>query len=87
MARLQKKMQAAGTTGSAETSRPSLRDGFNSCFVLFLVRRACWPPCPREAKLRRVSDNALAHVALDTSVGVSEPYDLTVRDRPFVRAC
>jgi hypothetical protein len=26
MARLQKKMQAAGTTGSAETSRPSLRE-------------------------------------------------------------
>jgi hypothetical protein len=44
MARQQKEKLAAVTTGSAETSRPSLRDGFNSCFVLFLVRRAFWPP-------------------------------------------
>jgi hypothetical protein len=44
MARLRKKMQAAGTTGSAETSRHSPRDGFNSYFVLSLVRRAFWPP-------------------------------------------
>ncbi|CCD85342.1 protein of unknown function [Bradyrhizobium sp. ORS 285] len=27
VARLRKKMQAAGTTGLAETTRPSLRDG------------------------------------------------------------
>jgi hypothetical protein len=30
MARLQKKTQAAVATGSAKTSRPSLRDGFNA---------------------------------------------------------
>ncbi|WP_315742718.1 MULTISPECIES: hypothetical protein, partial [unclassified Bradyrhizobium] len=34
MARLQKEKQAAVTTGSAETSRPSPRDGLNGCFVL-----------------------------------------------------
>jgi hypothetical protein len=39
-----KKMLAAGTTGSAETSRHSPRDGFNGCFAFSLVRRACWPP-------------------------------------------
>jgi len=48
-------------------------------YVLSLVRRACWPPYPREAKLRRVSDTALARVALDTSVGVSGPHDFVVR--------
>ncbi|CCE05381.1 hypothetical protein BRAS3843_1380001 [Bradyrhizobium sp. STM 3843] len=30
MARLQQEKQAAVTTGSAETSRPSLRDGFTA---------------------------------------------------------
>jgi hypothetical protein len=44
MARLQQKTQAAVTTGSAETSRHSPRDGFNSCFAFSLVRRAFWPP-------------------------------------------
>jgi len=34
MARLRKKMQAAGTTGSAETSRHSPRDGFHVYSVL-----------------------------------------------------
>src|SRR5438270_14069049 len=73
------KKQAAVTTGSAETSRHSPRDGATVSFVLSLVRRAFWPPYPREAKLRRVSDNALTRVALDTSVGVSGPHDFTVR--------
>ena len=45
MARLQKKMQAAGTTGSAETSRHSPRDGWNGCFAFSPVLRAFWPPC------------------------------------------
>jgi len=39
-----KRMQAAGTTGAAEITRPSLRNGFNGCFAISLVRRACWPP-------------------------------------------
>ena len=70
MARLRKKMQAAGTTGSAKTSRPSLRDGFTAasysswCAGLF----GHHPPC-----------NAKHHHGVDTSIGVSEPYDLTVR--------
>ncbi len=72
MARLRKKMQAAGTTGSAETSRPSLRDGFNGCFAFSPVRRAFWPPLPaRRWKRRR---------KLNPSVGGSGPRDLTVRD-------
>ncbi|CCD86120.1 conserved protein of unknown function [Bradyrhizobium sp. ORS 285] len=46
VARLRKKMQAAGTTGSAGQTRPSLRDGFNVCSVLspgtgFLAPVAC----------------------------------------------
>ena len=45
MARLRKKVQAAGTTSSAETSRHSPRDGFNGCFAFSPVRRAFWPPC------------------------------------------
>ena len=49
MARLQKKMQAAGTTGSAETSRHSPRDGFNGCFAFSPVRRAFWPPYALDA--------------------------------------
>ncbi len=40
-----KKMQAAGTTGSAETSRHSPRDGFDGCFAFSPVLRAFWPPC------------------------------------------
>jgi hypothetical protein len=44
MARLQQKMQAAGTTSSAETSRHSPRDGWNGCFAFSPVRRAFWPP-------------------------------------------
>src|SRR3954463_5987103 len=70
MARLLKKMQAAGTTGSAETSRHSPRDGFNGCFAFSPVRRACWPPCARQ----RINASCA-----DTSVGVSGPRDLTVR--------
>ncbi|CCD94843.1 hypothetical protein BRAO375_3730005 [Bradyrhizobium sp. ORS 375] len=50
MARQQKKLLAAGTTGTRRIIRPSLRNGFNGCFAFSLVRRACWPPSPREAK-------------------------------------
>ena len=75
MARLQKKKQAAVTTGSAGSS------GIPCAMVLRLIRALLGDrlDCPRppEAKLRRVSDNALARVALDTSVGVSGPCDFT----------
>jgi hypothetical protein len=71
MARLQKKMQAAGTTGSAETSRHSPHDGFTAYIAISPVRRAFWPPSPaRRAKRRR---------KLDISVGMPGPRDLTVR--------
>ena len=36
----------AGTTGSAENTRPSLRDGFNVYRVLSSAHRAFWPPSP-----------------------------------------
>jgi hypothetical protein len=39
VARLRKKMQAAGTTGLAENTRPSLRDGFDGCFAFSPVHR------------------------------------------------
>ncbi len=38
------KMQAAGTTGSAEIARPSLRDGLHA-YMQASWRSACWPPC------------------------------------------
>jgi hypothetical protein len=44
--------------------------------VLSLARRAFWPP---------YRNNALAHVARDTSVGVSRPHDFAVRNSSFVR--
>ncbi|CAL79843.1 hypothetical protein BRADO6195 [Bradyrhizobium sp. ORS 278] len=65
-----RKKQAAVTTGSAENTRHSPRDGFDGCFALFPVRRTFWPP---------FRNTALARVARDTSVGVSGPRDLTVR--------
>jgi hypothetical protein len=68
MARLQQKMQAAGTTGSAET--PGL-----PCAMVFTLIRSL-PGAPgllatiiRATRKRRHK--------LDTSVGVSGPYDFT----------
>jgi len=63
-----KKMQAAGTTGSAETARHSPRDGWNGCFAFSPVLRAFWPP------LRMM----LTHQR-GISVGMPGPRDLTVR--------
>ena len=62
------KMQAAGTTSSAETSRHSPRNGWNGCFAFSPVLRACWPP------LRMM----LTHQR-GISVGMPGPRDLTVR--------
>jgi hypothetical protein len=76
MARLQQEMQAAGTTGSAETSRHSPRDGFTAYFAFSPVLRAFWPPLPARRGKR--------HSKRDTSVGVSGPRDLTVRIVLFV---
>ena len=65
-----KKMLAAGTTGSAETSRHSPRVGWNGCFAISPVRRACWPPCAT-TRLRALPQGI--------SVGMPGPRDLTVR--------
>jgi hypothetical protein len=70
MARLQKKMQAAGTTGLAETSRPSLRDGFTVCFAL---SPGTGFSCPRVATTRK-------RVALGISNGMPGPHDFAVRE-------
>jgi hypothetical protein len=58
MARLQQKKQAAVTTGSADNTRPSLRDGFNGLYVLSPVRRAFWPPSPAR-RVKRVVANLI----------------------------
>ncbi|WP_315778019.1 MULTISPECIES: hypothetical protein [unclassified Bradyrhizobium] len=76
MARLLKKMQAAGTTGLAEHTRPSLRDGFDGCFAFSPVRRL----------VGHRARNALARVTRDTSFGMPGPRDLTVRAASFVGA-
>ncbi|WP_240535582.1 hypothetical protein [Bradyrhizobium sp. STM 3809] len=70
-------MQAAGTTGLAENTRPSLRDGFDGCFAFSPVRRllATVARAARERRRKR-----------DTSFGVPGPRDLTVRASLFVGA-
>ena len=70
-----KKMQAAGTTGSAENVRHPPRDGFNAY---------TWSPRCTGLFGHRVCDNALA-LRTDTSVGVSGPHDFAVRCVPLVR--
>src|SRR5690242_16131187 len=75
MVRVQQKARGR-TTGAAENTRPSLRDGLTAYFALSLVHRACWPPSPaRHSKHRR---------RLDTSIGISGPRDFTVRTTSFV---
>jgi hypothetical protein len=67
-------------TGSAETLRPSLRDGFTAYSVLSPVTGLC---CHRRSR------EALASWKLDTSVGVSGPHDFAVRNniaRPQARS-
>ncbi|MGY3449091.1 hypothetical protein [Bradyrhizobium sp. USDA 4353] len=66
MARLQKKKQAAVTTGSAENNRHSLRDGLHA------YTQSPW--CA--GLLATIAHDAYAS-ARDTSFGVSGPYDFT----------
>jgi hypothetical protein len=42
-----KKSPPAQSPQEQAEHRHSLRNGFNGCFVLSPVRRACWPPSPR----------------------------------------
>jgi len=67
MARLQKRKQAAVTTGSAETSRPSLRDGFNA-YTWSPRGPALLPPSPACSSLRK----------LGISTGMPGPHDFAV---------
>ena len=73
MARLQKRTQAAVTTGTSRNTRPSLRDGFNAYAALSSVLRAFWPPSPRGSSAR-----------LDLSVGRSGPHGFASASTSFV---
>ncbi len=77
MARLRKKMQAAGTTGKAGSS------GIPCAAVLTLIRDLLGAP----GLLATVRDDArLARRRGDTSFGVSGPRDFTSASASFVRA-
>jgi hypothetical protein len=69
------KKQAAVTTGSAETSRPSLREWSYGLYVIS-PGTGCLAPVDRGViKLRD----------LGISTGMPGPHDFTVRTMPFVR--
>jgi hypothetical protein len=70
MARLQQETQAAVTTGSAETSRHSLRDGFNAYGVLSRVNGLFCHP--------RLADSSSTR--FDPSVAGSGPHAFAVRN-------
>ena len=63
-------------TGSAETLRPSLRNGFTAYFVLF----------PVNGSFATVAPEKLASRELDASTAASEPHDFAVRSRRVRRA-
>src|SRR4051794_10550080 len=69
VAPVRKGMHGAGTTGSAGLPGLPCATAYD-LYALSSVHRACWPPC---------RDNALARIALDTSIGVSGPRDFAVR--------
>jgi hypothetical protein len=64
------------TTGSAKTSRPSLRDGFNGLYVLS-PGTGCLAPVARNARHE--------HRDLSVSTGAPGPHDFAVRAMRFVR--
>jgi hypothetical protein len=68
--RFAQKQSAHEHTGSAESIRPSLRNGFTAYIVISPADRAC---CHRR------SSEALASLELDASIGASGPHDFTVR--------
>jgi hypothetical protein len=75
VARLQKRKQAAVTTGLAEHVRPSLRDGFGGLYALFPGTGLIAPVARALVKQQH---------GLSTSTGVPEPRDFTVASRSFV---
>ena len=72
MVRVQKKARGR-TTGSAEDTRPSLRNGFNGLLRALPGDRALLPPSPQSARLRAPG--------LSASVGAPGPHGLAVRAR------
>ncbi len=74
MARLRKKMQAAGTTGSAETSRHSPRDGFHAYVAL----------SPVSGFLATVAVRIIITRRLGASFGAPGPRVFTSASLPFV---
>ena len=72
-----KKMQAAGTTGAAVSTRHSLRDGLTAY---------TWSPWCAGLFGHHPGRNAFASRLVDTSIGVSGHHDFTVRIVLFVRA-
>jgi hypothetical protein len=68
---VREKKHGAGTTGSAETFRPSLRSGFNGLLRALLGEPGFLATVTRATRTRRRK--------LDTSVGVSGPHGLAVR--------
>ena len=73
VARLRKKMQAAGTTGPAGRSGPPCAIGFNGVLRALLGDRALLPPSP--VLLLRADEHEL-----DLSIGRPGPHDFAVRD-------
>ena len=71
-----KRMQAAGTTGKAEHA------GIPCAMVFTLIRSL--PGAP--GLLATIRDNALTHIARDTSIGVSGRCDFTSAIMPVVCA-
>src|SRR4051812_47691934 len=74
MAPVQTIKHGVGTTGSAETSRPSLRDGV-TIYTRSSRGTAFLPPSP-----------AVRHRQLGISTGMPEPRDFIVASGSFVRA-
>ncbi|CCD85007.1 conserved protein of unknown function [Bradyrhizobium sp. ORS 285] len=79
MARVRKEMHAAVTTGSAETSRPSLRDGFNVCSVLSPGTGLSCPVASAPRPVRIMSHR------LGASIGAPGPHGLNVREQSIVQ--
>jgi hypothetical protein len=75
MARLQKKTQAAVTTGSADTAGIPRADGFTGLYVIS-PGTGSFAPVVRNARHE--------HRDLDTSTGMSGPHDFAVRAQPLV---
>ncbi|CCD86437.1 hypothetical protein [Bradyrhizobium sp. ORS 285] len=74
MARLQQKKQAAVTTGSAEITRHSPRDGFHAYVAISPVSGLVATVAPRIIMTRK----------LDASVGAPGPRVFTSASLPFV---